>query len=154
MKFVALVKSTHCGNTMQIAEAMAEVAPLSVADWEDRRFYNFAEYDVLGIGSGIYFGKHDKDLLEFVQKAEKLPRYAFVFSTSGTGNVKDNKAIIAELEKKGVKVLGSFCCKGLDRYFIFKICGGINKGHPDETDFDAAQAFIQQVTDNFEKESK
>ncbi|MCD8371725.1 MAG: flavodoxin [Clostridia bacterium] len=152
MKLLAIVKSKHLGNTMQIAEAMAEMAPLSVADMDDLKYYNISEYDAVGFGSGIYFGKHDKDLLEYVKKAANLPEYAFVFSTSGTGNVKDNKTLIKLLEEKNIKVLGSFCCKALDQFFIFKLGGGINKGRPDEKDFDAAQAFIQDVVKACEAE--
>ncbi|MCD8040385.1 MAG: flavodoxin, partial [Clostridia bacterium] len=145
MKFLAIVKSKHLGNTMQIAEAMAEAAPLTVAELSDLKYYNISEYDIVGFGGGIYYGKHDKELLEYVKKADNLPKYAFVFSTSGTGSVNNNKALIAELEAKGIKILGNFACKALDRFFIFKIGGGINKGHPDETDFDNAQSFIQGI---------
>ena len=43
-----------------------------------------SDFDLVGFGSGISFGKHYKDLLDF---ADKLPavtdKKAFIFSTSG-----------------------------------------------------------------------
>ena len=155
MKILLVIKSTHQQNTLKIAEAMAEVAPLTVVELEYTRKYNFKEYDIVGFGSGIYYGKHDKELIKFVETLCDKPAYSFVISTSGTNNYqKYNKSLVTLLESKHKIVLGNFGCKGLDKFFIFKLFGGLNKGHPDEADFDAAQQFIIEVMEKYEQLNK
>ena len=155
MKIILIIKSTHQQNTLKVAEAMAEVAPLTIVELENARNYNFKEYDIVGFGSGIYYGKHDKELIKFVETLCDKPAYSFVISTSGTNNYqKYNKSLVKLLESKNQTVLGNFGCKGLDKFFIFKLFGGLNKGHPDETDFDAAQQFIIEVMEKYEQLNK
>lgn len=152
MKILLIIKSTHQQNTLKIAEAMSEVAPLTVVELENTKNFNLKDYDVVGFGSGIYFGKHDKELIKFVKSLSDNPAYSFVISTSGSKNYdKYNKKLTKLLEGKNTTVLGSFGCKGLDKFFIFSLFGGLNKGHPNETDFDAAQQFIIEVIEKYEQ---
>lgn len=131
---------------------MSEVAPLTVVELENIKNYNLKDYDILGFGSGIYFGKHDKELIKFVESLSVSPSYSFVISTSGSNNYdKYNKKLIKLLESKNTTVLGSFGCKGLDKFFIFSLFGGLNKGHPNEADFDAAQQFIIGIIEKYEQ---
>ena len=86
MKLLLIVQSNHQQNTLKIAEAMAEVAPITVVELENVKNYKLSEYDIVGFGSGIYFGKHDKALFEFVKSLCNEERYCFVISTSGSKN--------------------------------------------------------------------
>lgn len=151
MKILIIVKSKHNDNTMQIAEAMSEAAPVTVTELQNAKNYKLNEYDVVGFGSGIYFGKHDKELFEFIKPLCDELKYCFVFSTSGSKNFeKNNSALVKLLESKSKVVLGSFGCLGLDKFFIFRLFGGLNKGHPGVDDFDAAQNFIVDVMKKYE----
>lgn len=155
MKILIVVKSKHQDNTMKIAEAMSEIAPVTVTESENAKLYNFGEYDIVGFGSGIYFGKHDKEIFNLVESVCDKLTYTFVFSTSGTKSfIKNNSALVKLLESKNKTVLGSFGCIGLDKFFIFSMLGGINKGHPDMEDFEAAQAFILDVTEKYKQLNK
>lgn len=137
---------------MKIAEAMSEVAPVTVTELENAKFYNLNEYDIVGFGSGVYFGKHDKELMKFVKSVDDNKAYSFVFSTSGSKNFdKNNRALVKLLESKNKTVLGSFGCRGFDKFFIFALVGGINKHHPDVDDFDAAQQFITEIIEKYNK---
>ena len=150
MKILAVVESTHQGNTMKIAKAMAEVAPMDIISVADAPKYNFHDYDIVGFGSGIYYGKHDKRIMEFVEKVCDKKAYTFVFSTSGSiGFLKNNKPLVDLLKSKNKVVLGWFGCKGLDKFFVFKLLGGISKGHPDKKDCSDAQKFILNVIKNY-----
>ena len=151
MKILVVVESSHQGNTLSLANAMAEVSPVTVVKAADAPKYDFHDYDIVGFGSGIYFGKHDKGLMECADKLCGKDTCAFVFSTSGTGEAdKNNSALVELLKKKGATVLGSFGCKGLDKFFVFKLMGGISKGHPDEQDLKNAQSFITDVMKKYE----
>lgn len=150
MKILIIVKSKHNDNTMKIAEAMSEVAPATVIDLDYAKFYKLSEYDIVGFGSGIYYGKHAKELFEFIKPLCDKKNYCFVFSTSGSKNYdKNNRALVKLLESKNKEVLGTFGCKGLDKFFIFKLFGGLNKDRPNIEDFEAAQNFITEIIDKY-----
>ena len=101
MKLLAIVHSTHMGNTMQIAEAMAEVAPLTIAELGDAGKYDLSQFDAVGFGGGINAGSHDKKLMQYVQKLNAAPALSFVFSTSASGKGrKQNAKLIKLLEEK------------------------------------------------------
>lgn len=152
MKILFIVQSKHRQNTLQVAEAIAEAAPVTICELENAAAYNLDEYDIIGFGSGVYAGSFDKKLIKFVQSLDDKQRYCFVFSTSGTGNYqKYNEKFIKLVESKNMKVLGSFGTKGLCKWFIFALVGGIAKGHPDGDDFSAAQDFIVKVMEEYEK---
>ena len=152
MKILAIVESPHQGNTLKIAEAMAETSPMDIVSVADAPNYNLKDYDIVGFGSGIYAGKHDRKLLKLVNSfCDDKNAYSFVFSTSGTGSVEYNKGLVNLLEKKNKTVLGSFACKGLDKFFILKLFGGTNKGRPNEQDFKDARIFILDVMKKYEE---
>ena len=150
MKILAVISSVHMGNTRKIAQAMTENAPVMVAEIEDISNYDLNDYDIVGFGSGIYYGKHDKKIMEFVQKLSDNKSYSFVFSTSGGSSFeKNNKPLVELLKSKNKIVLGWFGCKAFDKFGPFKLVGGINKGHPDEKDFKEAQKFMGNVMRNY-----
>ncbi len=146
MKILLIVESHHRQNTLKVAEAIAEAAPVTIAELKDIASYNPEQYDIIGFGSGIYAGKFDKKLIKYAEKDFNVKKPCFVISTSGTGKYeKYNAAFIKLLTDKGCEVLGSFGCKGFCKWFIFAIVGGIAKGKPDIEDFSAAQSFIEDV---------
>ena len=101
---------------------------------------DFAGYDLIGFGSGIYWGKHDKRLLDL---ADNLPllndKKAFIFSTSGlrAGRV-FNRKLKRKLREKGLSIIGEFSCRGFDTAGPLRLIGGLHKGRPDEKDLEVA----------------
>ena len=64
MKTLIVCVSQHHGNTKKIADAMAAVLDAEVRRPDDVNVEALAEYDLIGFGSGIAFGKHYQPLLE------------------------------------------------------------------------------------------
>lgn len=62
----------------------------------------------------------------------------FVFSTSGSDNLKYNKTIKDCLAANHGTLIGEYASKGYDTYGIFKWMGGISKGHPNDKDISNA----------------
>lgn len=149
MRILVIINSTHRQNTMKIAEAMAEAAPITIVDVDEAERYSVGDYDVVGYGSGIYAGKFGKKILNHINRNLNSLKNVFLFSTSGTGKDKYNQGLVTFLNENGKNVLGSFTCQGLCKWFIFALVGGIGKGHPDMTDFEAAQVFIEQVIEKY-----
>jgi len=107
-----------------------------------------AEYDLIGFGSGIYFGKYHKRLVELVYKLPRLEnKAAFIFSTSGLRKMRFihdfHKPLKEKLKQKGFNIVGEFSCRGFDTSQAAKIIGGINRGRPNEKDLKQAENFAR-----------
>lgn len=115
MKTAILYASPHHHNTEKLVKAIAEKYPdITLIDTTKAKMIALANYDLIGITSGIYFGKFHKSLLEFI--TENLPIRKKVFLMYTCGN--DNK-----------------------KYGPFKLVGGLNKHHPDENDIQNAEFY-------------
>jgi flavodoxin len=81
MKTLIVCVSQHHGNTKKIADAMAAVLDAEVRRPADVNVEALAEYDLIGFGSGIAFGKHYQPLLKWVDALPALDKKAFVLTT-------------------------------------------------------------------------
>ena len=145
-KNLIIYVSVHHGNTLRIAEAMAEVLDAELAKPQDVNMKFLSRYNLIGFGSGIYHHKHHRRLLNFVDELPHLKnKRAFIFSTSGIKKMRlindFGKLLREKLLKKGVNIIGEFSCRGFDTYGYFKLIGGINKSRPDEMDIEQAKKF-------------
>lgn len=102
------------------------------------------DYDLVGFGSGIYFGRFHASMLKL---AKSLPdmgsKKAFVFSTHGNKAKGWNNGFIKLLSDKGFDVVGDFECQGFDTWGPFKLIGGMGKGHPSEEEIAEAVRFAE-----------
>ena len=144
MKTLVVYTSIHHQNTEKVAKVMAEELEADIVPTMDAQAGMLAAYDLVGFGSGIYFGKHHKTLLGFVETLPPVKqKQVFVFSTSGDGKIKHHAALKEKLVNRGFSVVDEFCCKGWDTVGPLKLFGGINKGRPDENDLAAARVFAK-----------
>jgi len=155
MKTLIIYQSIHHGNTEKIAKVIANVLQARLVKPQELDISTVAEYDLIGFGSGIYWGKHHKSLLNMV---DKLPsqknKKAFIFSTSGVGKKdmdKNHKFIREKLTGKELIIIGEFFCPGFDTFGPLKLVGGINKGRPNEQDLENARKFTKGLKINYEK---
>jgi len=146
-KVLIVYFSFHHLNTKKITEAMGEELEAQVLKVGDTKKENILNYDLIGFGSGIYFWKHHKNLLEFVRSLRvDGSKKAFVFSTSGVpfGGI-FHRLLKKELIKKGFEIVGEFNCLGWDTVGPLKFIGGINKGRPNEKDIKRAKEFARMI---------
>ena len=132
MKTIIICESTSHGNTLQVANAMAEIFAAKIVKPSEFDIDTAAEYDLIGLGSGIYHGKHHKNLMELAKSLPRLEKSVFIFSTSGKGNIAQHEKLRAIVSEKGYSNAGEFTCKALDTWGPLKFIGGINKGLPNE----------------------
>lgn len=143
-----IVESKHLGNTRKVVDAMNEVVAMTIVDTKSAATLNLNDFDLLGFASGIYMGRHDARLLKFANTLSFDRRPCFVVSTSGGQDyAENNKTLIDILEHKNKNVIGVYSCLGLDKFFILRLMGGMNKGHPDQTELKKAQDFIVSLLD-------
>ncbi len=148
-KALIICVSVSQGNTAAVARAIGAVLKADIREPEEVDPAMLAGYDVVGFGSGIYFGSHHRRLRTFV---EQLPQVrgtrAFVFSTSGQGRSQSlpwERSLESILGDKGYDVVGSFACRGFDTWLPLQLLGGLNKGHPDARDLSRAHMFAERI---------
>ena len=143
-----ILHSQHHLNTKKVAEVIAKVLDAPIKSPTEVDSASLSGYGLIGFGSGIYFGKHHKTLL---QLADKMPQVtnqqAFIFSTSGQEGKAENlhKKLREKLQSKGYHIISEFNCPGYDTYALTKLVGGIQKGHPNEEDLKAAQTYAEDL---------
>ncbi len=150
---VIVCTSVHHGNTHVVAEAMASATGGWVLRPGDEAHEAIHNADVAGFGSGIFFGSHHRDLLQFAGSLNPVQGCgAFLFSTSGTGHriprligVDYHRKLRRILQRKGYTIVGEFDCRGFDTYGPWGRLGGIAKGHPNNTDLKRAFRFAHDL---------
>jgi len=144
MKVLITYNSVHRGNTAKIAKAMTTAVGADILKYDEVDGYNILDYNLIGFGSGIYYGKINKNMIEFIDSLPSIKnRKAFVFTTSGKGNPDYSSALTDKVSKKGFKVIGEFTCKAFDIWGPLKLIGGINKGRPNADDLKEAENFVK-----------
>ena len=77
----------HHKNTEKIANVMEEVLNAKLVKPNEVNINKLSKYVLVGFGSGIYIGEHNKSLLNVIDKLPDLKgKKAFIFSTRGTSN--------------------------------------------------------------------
>lgn len=158
MKSLIVCYSYHHHNTEKIANAIAAVLEAEVKTPQQINPAELAEYDLIGLGSGIYGSSHHQSLLDL---ADNFPQGAngktFLFSTCGVpaftleqGEVDDyveksHAPLKTRLQTKGYAVVDEFICPGLNTNSFLKFFGGLNKGRPDAKDVQHAEQFAERL---------
>ena len=156
MKSLLVLFSYHHNNTEKIANVFAKILDAQIKTPQQINTEELQEYNLIGLGSGIYSAKHHKFLLDL---ADKLPQVtnkkAFIFSTSAmTGEkkvAKDHSLLREKLQSKGYIIVDEFACKGFNTNSFMKYFGGMNKGRPNAEDLKPAEEFAQNMTQNLQK---
>jgi flavodoxin len=153
MKALIIYISVHHGNTEKVAETMASALDADLVQVRHADANVLEPYDLIGFGSGIYFGKHHESLLGFIDRLPTVRnKKAFVFSTSGLRKmpfVHDfDKSLNRRLRQKGFDIVAEFSCRGLDTYRAAGLVGGVNKGRPSAKDLKKAEDFARGLKES------
>jgi flavodoxin len=150
MKSLIICFSFHHKNTEKIAKIFAQILEAEIKKPFEVKPEEIDKYDLIGFGSGIYFWRHHQSLFQLVKNLPKGEKNAFIFSTSGIKIplIDFHKPLRKMLLQKGFKILAEFSCPGFDTFGPLKIFGGINKGRPNEKDFEKAKNFAIKIKEN------
>ena len=149
MKSLIIYVSVLQTNTKKVAKAMAEVLDATLLEPEEVEPDTLAEYDLIGFGSGIYWGRFYKRLRSFVKKLPSFQnKKAFIFGTCGHNEI-PSKPIEKLLLKKGFDIVGKFSCLGFNTFFLSPILGRSNEGRPNAEDLERAREFAQGLKEKY-----
>lgn len=142
MPCLIVYRSYHRMNTEKVAREMGEAVGTTLTTVEGLRPEALDGYDLVGFGSGIYGGRHHRDLLSLVDQAALDGRDVFIFSTAGGPAERHHQALREALIAKGCRIVGEFRCPGEFRILRFITR---NEGHPDEQDLENARQFATGI---------
>ena len=139
--------SVHHGNTRQISETMATCLGAELISADDPRARDVSPYELVGIGSGIYFGRHHSSVLQLVRSWQTVPHKVFLFSTAGLPFLHffQHASLRASLKGRGCRIVDEFCCRGWDTVGPLWLFGGINRKHPNQRDLERARQFAEAI---------
>lgn len=145
-KCLIIYESIYNGNTVKLARAMAQTLGCSMVKAERAMSMNLDEYQTIGLGSGIYFGRHHPRLFEIVGRLNSLRQDVFIFSSRGNPFLgKYHQPLKEMLTEKGKRIIGEFSVTGYDATGPWVIIGGGHKGKPDEKDLRKASRFARKT---------
>ncbi len=151
--FLIICKSIHLGNTLKIANEMAKILECKILEPEKVRAEYLEEADIIGLGSGIYYGRHHISIFKLLEKYSFKGKRVFIFYTSAFRRIKFfngcEEKLLNELKKRGAEIVGVFQCRGKSMYGPFKLLGGICKGRPNERDLARAREFAEKLRQRF-----
>jgi len=150
MKTLILCMSIHHGNTRKVATTIANILDGILMEPAQANTNIVEQYDLIGFGSGIYFGRHHRKLLDFVDRLPVMKgKKAFIFSTSGLRQIQlfygFHRPLRSRLQCKGFDIVGEFSCRGFDTYGALRLFGGINRGRPNADDLKSAEDFAKSI---------
>lgn len=146
MKSVIIYASTHHGNTKKVAERMAKKIGARVVNILEEGPPDISDVKLVGLLSGVYFGKLHESIVTFAREAAFTPDHrVFLADTCGAGRKDYTYQVRKLLEERGVAFLDRFQCPGYDTYGPFGLIGGIRKGRPNEHDLKMAEQFVQRM---------
>ncbi len=147
MKNCIVYASTHHGNTRKVVDAIANETGVELIDATQVHEKKLSEYDLIGFASGIFFTKFSEQVLNFARVNLVKDKKVFFIATAGNPLDINFRAIEEIAEEKNCQVVGRYQCKGFDTFGPFKIVGGIQKGHPDESELAEAVEFYKGLVD-------
>ena len=145
MKILIIYVSVFQDNTKKVAKTMAEVLDAQLLEPEEVIIDSLPEYDLIGFGSGIYWGRFYKRLRNFIKELPNFQnKQAFIFGTCGHKEI-PSKPIEKLLLKKGFTVVDKFSCLGFNTFFLSRLLGRSNIGRPSIEDFERAREFAKNI---------
>ena len=148
MKTIIVYASIHHKNTEKIAKAIASELNAKAVPFFEITKEDIEKAQVIGFGSGVYYSKFHKGLINFVKDLPDVKgKKAFLFSTAGMRKNfllnRSHSHFKKILKEKNFEIIGEFDCLGWDTNGLLEKIGGINKGRPDKKDLEDAKNFAK-----------
>lgn len=145
-KTLLVYESVHHRNTARVAREMASVLGADSCSPAECPYSRLADYELLGIGSGVYYGRVHDELWRWVRglpDAHPGRSRVFIFTTSGLPFLARfwHRPVKSVLAEKGYEIAGEFSCRGFDTWGPLWLTGGLNRRHPDDRDLRRARDF-------------
>ncbi len=145
-KTLILYRSPHHGNTKKLLDAIAGTYPDVALAKAGEDSVDAAQFDIIGIASGIYAGKLHRTVRKALSGLSGNGRKAFVLYTCGDDKgAKYSQRCLQLLRDQGFQPMGSHWCVAWDSFGPLKLVGGIHKDRPNQSDIQNAVEFFETI---------
>lgn len=150
MRLAIVHVSVHHHNTAKVAAAMADAIDAELLTASEAMEHPNPSWDLIGLGSGIFFGSHHKSLLRFANQCQHLAQASFLFSTAGLPSLGWlwHRSLRSILLRRQIRILDEACFPGWDTVGPLRWIGGIQRGRPNPHDLDRAASFAKHAVDS------
>jgi len=140
------------GSTKKVAQAihrgMSRVIEADIASVKEITPEEAAEYDLIGIGSPIWFFRETANVRLFMYKMPRLDgKLGFLFCSHGTAPLGIFHSMYPFLRRKGLTIIGWGDWYGSVYQVLHAPKPYFTDRHPDEVDLSEAEAFGQQMAE-------
>jgi ferredoxin len=143
---IIICESIYNDNTLKLARAIAHTLGCCFVNADKALVMNLNDFETIGLGSGIYFGKHHPKIFEVVGNLTSSQQDVFIFSSRGNPFLgKYHQPLKYSLLEKNKKIIGEFSVRAYDETGPWVIIGGGHRGKPDEKDLKKAVRFAQNT---------
>jgi len=143
---IIIYESIYNDNTLKLAKTMAQTLGCHRVTTDEALALNIDDFQTIGLGSGIYFGKHHPKLFDVVEKLDLSQQEVFIFSSRGNPFLgKYHQPLKDVLVEKRKNIIGEFSVRGYDETGPWVIIGGGHRGKPNEKDLKKANRFVRQT---------
>jgi len=120
---------------------------VNLVNMKDEKPPDLSGYDLLGIGSPVYYYRPPFNVMDYVNALDELVGLpTFVFILHGTYLGDAGNAIRNTLARKGAAEVGYFHCRGADYALMYLKAGYLfSPHHPTEEELTLAEAFGREV---------
>jgi flavodoxin/NAD-dependent dihydropyrimidine dehydrogenase PreA subunit len=145
-----IVSFSQTGNTRQVAEAIGRGLQTRGVDVRHADLLKtdpaeVAEYDLVGIGSPVFYYKEPANVREFIARLPSAKRKAaFTFITHGGNPVNTLRRMQKQLHRRGYTVINSVESLGYDTYPMF-FRTFRDWGHPTADELQTAEDFGERL---------
>jgi len=155
MPRAAIVYFSQGGTTSKVAKQIAagfeaKQCQADLINLTDCQSIDIKKYDVLGIGSPVYYFRPPCLVVDYIESLPSLVGLkSFVFLLHGTYPFDAGDRIRRQLSRKGAQEIGYFSCYGAD-YFLGYLQRGylFSPKHPTEEEFAQALSFGERMATN------
>jgi len=100
-KIIIVFESYHHHNTEKIARVVSQGLQAELFKPDQVNLSKLSDFDMIGIGTGIYFGKPHEKIQKFLAQLPPLEgKKAFLFTTSGVQKENYTECIREKIELK------------------------------------------------------
>ena len=140
------------GNTKKVAAAihkgMSGVMETDLATLKEVSPERAAEYDLIGIGTPIWFFRETANVRQFMYEMPRLDgKLGFVFCSHGTAPQGIFHSMVPFLTKKGLTTIGWGDWYGSVYQVLHAPKPYFTDGHPDDIDLQSAEAFGKDMAE-------
>lgn len=143
-KTLILYRSPHHGNTKKLLDAIVKAHPDVVLAKAGKDSFDDAQYELIGIASGVYAGKPHRAVRKALDGLRGGGRKAFAVYTCGdNAGGKYGERFMALLRERGFDPAGFYWSAAWDSFGPLRLVGGVNKGRPNEDEIQGAVKFYE-----------